>query len=113
MTGPIIDQRESDWQPGDAAVCIDDDWLLGPDTGPRVGEVLTVETAVSGPERVDGELMLVTALRFRGRAGRFASWALRKLRPNEAKAREEWQRLLDAPAPRPVIDPARHQRERV
>ncbi len=109
----IIDRRNmnEDWQVGDLAVCVGDDWEFPHVADPRAGEVLRVNHIEEG---ISPSGVRAFYLGFEGKPV-LVYWEVvcfRKLRPNEVRAREEWRAMLRQPAPgKPTLDPKRHSRE--
>lgn len=69
-----------DWQPGDMAECVRDDWLDGPEKRPRRGSQFMVVRVIKG-RSLSGELGHGLEL-FRY-AGRWDATAFKKLPPAE------------------------------
>lgn len=99
------DQRQAseDWQAGDLAECIDDNWppILGV-THPKLGDVLRVSAVDEGADFLFGIQIIV--LRFEGRP-QTLGWDnrhFRKLRPTLEPAEQEFTVWLKDKLRKPV-----------
>jgi hypothetical protein len=70
---PLIDKRgwNEDWQVGDIAECINDNWDFASPQDPKVGDVLTV-SGLRGDEKTK-KGVVISALKFEGKC-QYDSW---------------------------------------
>lgn len=96
---PPVDRRgwSEDWQVGDVAVCVSDNWPDKDSLDPRVGDMLRVSgvkydaACLTGRQRFSG-------LRFEGKPGRcYQNTAFQKIRPAEQCFTKAMRNLLRQP----------------